>query len=95
MKYFDWNEEKNQKLKKERGIGFEDVQAAIEGGNLLDVADHPNKIKHPNQKIFVAEIDGYAYLAPFVEDEEKIFLKTIFPSRKATKKYLMKRGEKR
>ena len=91
MKYFDWDEEKNTRLRSERKIGFEDVQQAIEGGKLLDTVDHPNKIKYPNQKMFVVEINNYIYLVPFVEDEEKVFLKTIFPSRKATKKYLTRR----
>ncbi|MBI2326957.1 toxin [Candidatus Curtissbacteria bacterium] len=93
MKYFDWDERKNLKLKIERGIGFDDVQVAIEEGKLLDTTGHPNKKKYPNQKMFVVEIGNYAYLVPFVEDEEKIFLKTIFPSRKATKKYLFQRKE--
>ena len=90
MKRFDWDREKNTKLKKERGVGFEDVKTAIEGGKLLETADHPNKKKYPNQKMFVVEIDRYIYLVPYVEDEVKVFLKTIFPSRKATKKYIRK-----
>lgn len=95
MKYFDWDEGKSLKLRIERGIGFEEIQVAIEEGKLLDTTDHPNKRKYPNQKIFVVEIDNYVYLVPFVEDEEKVFLKTIFPSRKATKKYLFQRKEKK
>ncbi len=94
MKYFDWDEEKNQKLKKKRSVGFEDVQQAIKGGKLLDTVDHPNQMMHPNQKMFVVDIDNYIYLVPFVEDENKIFLKTIFPSRKATRKYLTRGGDK-
>lgn len=92
VKYYIWNEEKNNQLRSERDIGFEDVQTAIEEGRLLDKIDHPNKIKYPNQKMFVVEIEHYVYLIPFVEDEEKVFLKTIFPSRKATRKYLLKKG---
>ena len=92
MKYFDWDEEKNTKLSSERKIGFEDVQQAIEGGNLLDTVDHPNQKRYSNQKMFVVEINNYVYLVPFIEDEEKVFLKTIFPSRKATKKYLARKG---
>ena len=88
MKYFDWDENKSAKLRAKRRIGIEDIQQAIEGGKLLDTIDHPNKKKYPNQKMFVIEIYNYIYLVPFVEDEEKIFLKTIFPSRKATRKYL-------
>jgi hypothetical protein len=88
MKYFSWNEEKNGLLKEERQISFEDVVFYIEQGFLLDVLEHPNPEKYKGQKIFVVEIDEYAYLIPFVEDENEIFLKTITPSRKATKKYL-------
>jgi uncharacterized DUF497 family protein len=88
MKYFSWNEEKNELLKEERQISFEDVVFYIEQGFLLDVLEHPNQKKYQGQKIFVVEIDDYAYLVPFIEDEREIFLKTIIPSRKATKKYL-------
>lgn len=88
MKYFSWNEEKNELLKEERQISFEDVVFYIEQGFLLDVLEHPNQEKYKGQKIFVVEIDEYAYLIPFVEDENEISLKTIIPSRKATKKYL-------
>ena len=88
MKYFSWNEEKNELLKEERQISFEDVVFYIAQGFLLDVLEHPNQEKYLGQKIFVVEIDEYAYLVPFVEDEHEIFLKTIIPSRKATKKYL-------
>jgi uncharacterized DUF497 family protein len=88
MKYFEWNEEKNEKLKKDRNISFEIIVSQIELGNLLDIVEQPNKDKYENQKIYVMEYENYAYLVPFVEDEEKVFLKTIIPSRKATKKYL-------
>ena len=88
MKYIDWDKEKNVKLKKERGIGFEDVVSAAENGGLLDVTESYNPKKYPHQKVLVVNVDGYAFLVPYVEDEEKIFLKTIIPSRKATKKYL-------
>ena len=88
MKYYDWNEEKNERLKKSRNISFEIIVAQIEMGKLLDIVDHPNKDKYENQRIFVVEFEGYAYLVPFVEEQEKIFLKTIIPSRKASMKYL-------
>lgn len=90
MKYFDWDYHKNQRLKQERGISFEDALIAIEDGNLVDIVGHLNKKRYPNQRIFVVNINQYAYLVPFVEDEEKVFLKTIIPSRKATKKYIVK-----
>jgi len=91
MNYFDWDNEKNEKLKSERGVGFEDVLSAIEAGNLLDILENSNKVKYPNQKVFVVQIEDYVFIVPFVEDEEKVFLKTIIPSRKATKKYLIKK----
>lgn len=94
VKYFDWNIVKNELIKTERDISFEEVCIAIESGELLDIIIHPNKDKYPNQKIFVVNINNYVYLVPFVEDEKKIFLKTIIPSRKATRKYLIKGGEK-
>ena len=88
MKYFDWNEAKNDKLKAEREICFEDVLTAIDAGGLLDDIKHPNAVRYLAQRVLIVEIDGYAYLIPYVEDEIKIFLKTIIPSRRATKKYL-------
>ena len=90
VKYFDWDEEKNQKLKGERGISFEEIKIAAEEGRILDTYDHPNQKRYPGQKIMAVEIDNYVYLVPYVGDEERVFLKTIIPSRKATKKYLRK-----
>lgn len=94
VKYFDWNEQKNKLLKAERDISFEDVLVAIEDDGFLDILEHPNKIKYPNQKILIVKILNYAYIVPFIEDEQKYFLKTIFPSRKMTNKYLKERGSK-
>jgi uncharacterized DUF497 family protein len=88
MKYFSWNNEKNQLLKSERNISFEEVVFHIEKQHVLDIVQHPNQEKYRGQKIFIINIDNYAYLVPFVEDEREIFLKTIIPSRKATKQYL-------
>ncbi len=88
MKHYTWNPEKNAQLKKERGVGFEDVVFHIETGGEVDVFDHPNQERYPNQKISIVVIEGYAYLVPFVETETEIFLKTIIPNRKATKKYV-------
>ena len=88
MKMFSWNKSKNELLRSTRQISFEDILFYIEKGFLLDVQEHPNQEKYPNQKIFVVQINNYAYLVPFVENDDEIFLKTIIPSRKATKKYL-------
>jgi len=88
VKYFDWNKEKNKKLKLNRQISFEEVVVAITEERVLEILHHPNVKKYPNQSIYIVNIDNYAYIVPFVEDEEKYFLKTIIPSRKMTKKYL-------
>jgi len=88
MKYFDWNEEKNETLKARRNISFEIIVIQIGMGKILDILEHPNKEKYQNQRMFVIEYENYAYLVPYVEEEDRIFLKTIIPSRKATKKYL-------
>ncbi|MBT3321690.1 MAG: toxin [Anaerolineae bacterium] len=88
MKYFSWNTEKNKELQKERDISFEKVVFYIKKGLILDIIEHPNQEMYSGQKIFILNIDGYAYLLPFVENEKEVFLKTIIPSRKATKKYL-------
>ncbi|OGG14294.1 toxin [Candidatus Gottesmanbacteria bacterium RIFCSPHIGHO2_01_FULL_39_10] len=87
MRYLVWDEDKNDKLKKERGISFEEVAELLFVGDILDVINNPSK-NFPNQKVYVLKISGYVYYVPFVKDEEKIFLKTIIPSRKARKKYL-------
>lgn len=88
MKYFDWNDKKNKWLKENRNISFEEIVVEITGNNLLDILNHPNKKKYPNQKMFYVNINDYVFAIPFVEDDEKIFLKTIIPDKKATKKYL-------
>lgn len=81
--------EKNELLKKQRDISFEDVLLALESGKLLDDIEHPNKEKYPNQNIFIIliEIKNYVYLVPYVEDKTSIFFKTIIPSRQMNKKY--------
>ncbi len=88
VKYFDWNEEKNEWLIAERGVSFEMCVIAIEQGDLLALV--PNEHPRAHQKKFIVKIDEYAYVVPYVEDDEKLFLKTMFPSRKATQKYLSK-----
>lgn len=87
MKTFAWNEEKNRLLQEERGVSFQEVVFHLESGDVLDVFDHPNQARYPGQKIYAASIEEYVYLVPFVESEHEIFLKTIIPSRKATKHY--------
>ena len=84
---FDWSEEKNSQLKKERDISFERIVLAIEEGCILDVLEQPNKEKYKNQVLIIVEIDSYAYVVPAVKNEEYWFLKTVFPSRKYTERY--------
>jgi uncharacterized DUF497 family protein len=88
VKPFAWNAEKNQQLKTERGVSFEEVVSAIASGALLDTLEHPNQERYSNQRMYVVQMRAYAWLVPFVESDEEIFLKTIIPSRKATKQYL-------
>jgi uncharacterized DUF497 family protein len=92
VKFIDWDELKNAILKAERNICFEDVLTAMEEGNILDDVQHPNPQRYQHQRVLIINIQHYAYLVPYVEDEEKLFLKTIIPSRKATKYYL--KGER-
>lgn len=88
MKPFRWSPAKNQELKAERGMSFESVVVAVESGGLLDILAHPNPAKYPGQRVLVVACDNYAYLVPFVEEGDSFFLKTIIPSRKATRDYL-------
>lgn len=91
MKLINWNTEKSLMLKESRWISFEDIVFYIEKGDILDDYEHPNQRKYAGQQIMVICIDNYAYLVPYIENEDEIFLKTIIPSRKATETYL---GEK-
>ena len=93
MEYYRWDPEKNERLKAERGVGFEQVVMHIDRGDLLGVFEHPNRERYPNQQMLVVRIGDYAYLVPFVESDEGRFLKTIIPSRKATRDFLGERHE--
>ncbi len=85
-KAFDWDNEKNKKLIKEREISFEAIVSLIESGNIISIVT--GKGKHAHQRQFIVEMNRYIYVVPFVEDDQKVFLKTIIPSRKLTKKFL-------
>ena len=87
MKIIRWNAEKNERLKQERGLSFEEVVYHIEQGDVLDIAEHPNQRKYPGQRIYVIRIRNYVHLVPFIETDDEIFLKTIIPSRKAEREY--------
>jgi uncharacterized DUF497 family protein len=93
MKPFRWASDKNDLLKHERGVCFEEVTVAVEAGALLEIVPHPNPAKYPRQKIMVVAVAGYAYLVPFVEEAEHFFLKTIIPSRKATRDFITKESD--
>lgn len=93
MKPFRWGSEKNEQLRLDRGVSFETMVVAMEAGGLVDILAHPNPTKYPNQRVLVVASNGYAYLVPFVEEDEHYFLKTVIPSRKATRDYLMQ-GER-
>ena len=88
MNQFDWDPEKNQQLIEERGICFEEVIFHLQSDGLLDDIKHPNQESYAHQRMYIVAIEDYAYLVPYVESNEAIFLKTIIPSRKATKQYL-------
>jgi len=88
MKIYSWSSDKNVALKRERTISFEEIVLNIQLGNEIDIYDHPNSVRYPNQKVSVVVIEDYAYLVPYVEEKNEIFLKTIIPSRKATKQYI-------
>ena len=88
MRIFEWNAEKNEVLAKERGITFEEIVGRIESGATVVETDHPNKKKYPYQKILIVDLDGYAYMVPYVQNGDACFLKTIIPSRKATRRHL-------
>ena len=90
MKPFRWNHEKNEALKIQRGISFEEIVLAIEADGLLDELRHTNPDKYPNQSILVIALEAYVYLVPYVEEPNYYFLKTVIPSRKATRDYLLR-----
>ncbi|MHB8455814.1 MAG: toxin [Acidiferrobacterales bacterium] len=88
MKPFRLNHEKNERLKSERNVSFEEIVLAIEADGLLDIVVHSSPGKYPNQRLFIVAVEQYAYLVPFVEEADYYFLKTVIPSRKATRDYL-------
>ena len=90
MKPFRWAHDKNETLKSKRNISFEEIALAIEANGLLDILQHPNADKYPNQSVLVVAFEAYVYLIPFVEEADFYFLKTVIPSRKATRDYLLK-----
>ena len=93
IKTFNFSPEKNKTLLENREISFEEIIDAILGERLVDVVDHPNQIKYPGQRLFIVDMDGYVYAVPFItENDHTVFLKTIYPTRKLTKKYKQEAG---
>lgn len=89
MIFLKWNADKNAWLKRERGVGFDEIAVRIHSGSVLEVIDHPNQTRYPGQKIFIVAHKDYLYLVPYVEEEKDVlFLKIIIPSRKYNKDYL-------
>jgi hypothetical protein len=88
MKVFRWDNEKNEWLKQNRGVCFEEVVILMEREDVLETIEHPNQDKYPGQKIAIIRIENYACLVPYIQESDEIFLKTIIPSRKATNKYV-------
>ena len=87
MKYLNWSSAKNETLKRERGITFEEIAYLIESGRIIGIEENPGR---SNQKMYILEIENYAVIVPFVENDKEIFLKTALPSRKYTKRYGLK-----
>jgi uncharacterized DUF497 family protein len=90
---FEWDFEKNEWLKKERNISFEQIIFHLLQGDVWKIADHPDEQKYAGQQIYFVTVDEYICLVPFVETDKEIFLKTIIPSRKATRDYLKELGK--
>ncbi len=91
---FDWDPDKNEWLKKERGISFEEIALLLGSGLLWKDAPHPNPENYPHQRVFLIPIDDYIYFVPYVVDGSTFFLKTAFPHRKATRDYLKEKERK-
>jgi uncharacterized DUF497 family protein len=94
MVIFNWGNKKNERLKKERGVSFEQIVFLIENDRILDIFEHPNKKLYSGQRVYIINIDNYAYVVPYEDKGEERILKTIFPSRKFTQKYLRIKGDR-
>lgn len=94
MKHFEWNKDKNEELKEERDISFDEIVDAIKADMVLDTFDHPNQKKYPGQKVYIVQVRDYCYFVPYVEDDKKKFLKTVYPDHELTKKYLKRNIKK-
>ena len=92
---FDWDNDKNEQLKRERGISFEQIVLLILNDRILDILEHPNKMKYSDQKLYVIDVDDYAYVVSFEDRKGVRFLKTIFQARKYTQQYLRREGEQK
>ena len=87
---FSWNEDKNDLLKRHRKISFEEIVLSIESQKIVDVMEYPNQEKYRGQIFILVEKENYIYVVPaYISDSgEECHLKTIYPSRKYTEKFL-------
>ncbi|HDQ45675.1 MAG TPA: BrnT family toxin [bacterium] len=90
---YNWDNDKNQRLKKERRISFEEIILAIDNGQLLDVLSHPNPEKYGNQRLYLVALEDYVVVVPFRKEGDEIYLITAFPSRRYTKRYFGKEDQ--
>jgi uncharacterized DUF497 family protein len=90
---YEWNPEKNEEIKRERNISFEQIVFHLSQGDIWKIAEHPDQKKYPGQDIYFVLVEDYIYMVPFVTEDEYVFLKTIIPSRKATKDYTEESGD--
>jgi len=84
---YEWDPQKNEWLKEERGVSFEEIVFHLSQGEVWKIADHPDQENYPGQKIYFVIVEGYVYLVPHMVERDYVFLKTIIPSRKATREY--------
>lgn len=93
MMKFGWDPEKNERPKQEPHVSFEQIIFHLQRGDIWKIADHPNQAKTPGQHIYFVNVEGYVYLVPFIQKDRQVFLKTIIPSRKATKAHQKQHGD--
>lgn len=93
MRQISWSEQKSKELLLKRGVSFDDVLSALQDDRFLAIEEHPNRLKYPHQKILIVRLYGYVYIVPFVESNEGLFLKTIYPDRKYHAKYTRSENE--
>lgn len=91
---FDWNSEKNAWLRRHRRISFDEIIVHLGRGDVWKTSRHPNAKRYPRQSIAFVIVNDYVYLVPFEIVGEVIVLRTIIPSRKATREYRKEKEER-